>query len=202
MRRAAATDMVSAVKRWIALLVVCSIVAAGCSSKPDAEASSPAPAAGAPASGEGPAALPPGQLLLLAPAILVAIALPTFLGARDRANDKAAQSSIRNALAAAKTYFVDDDSYAGFDPQVGVQIEPSLEWTTGPSTGPIQVSIVSASPTQIVLESMSESGRAFCLRDTAAGPAAGTFYGTIPAETPQGGYQAVKSADCGSAVSW
>ena len=193
--------MVSAVKRWIALLVACSIVAAGCSSTPDAE-SSPPPRATAAASGEGTAALPPGQLLLLAPAILVAIALPTFLGARDRANDKAAQSTIRNALAAAKTYFVDGDSYAGFDPQDGVQIEPSLEWTTAPSTGPIQVSIVSVSPTQIVLASMSDSGSVFCLRDTVAGPGAGTFFGAFPAETPQGGYQAVRSADRGSAVGW
>src|SRR5688572_32653595 len=37
--------------------------------------------------------------------ILIAIALPTFLGARARAQDRAAQSDVRSGLAAAKTYF-------------------------------------------------------------------------------------------------
>ena len=52
------------------------------------------------------------MVVVLIIGILVAIALPTFLGARNRANDKAAQSGLRNALAAAKTCFTDDDSYA------------------------------------------------------------------------------------------
>ena len=43
------------------------------------------------------------MVVVLIIGILVAIALPTFLGARNRANDKAAQSGVRNALAAAKT---------------------------------------------------------------------------------------------------
>ena len=51
------------------------------------------------------------MVVVLIIGILVAIALPTFLGARNRANDKAAQSGVRNALAAAKTCFTDDDTY-------------------------------------------------------------------------------------------
>ena len=47
------------------------------------------------------------MVVVLIIGILVAIALPTFLGARNRANDKAAQSGLRNALAAAKTCFTD-----------------------------------------------------------------------------------------------
>ena len=47
------------------------------------------------------------MVVVLIIGILVAIALPTFLGARNRANDKAAQSGVRNALAAAKTIFTD-----------------------------------------------------------------------------------------------
>ena len=52
------------------------------------------------------------MVVVLIIGILVAIALPTFLGARNRANDKAAQSSVRNALAAAKTIFTDTDDYS------------------------------------------------------------------------------------------
>ena len=37
------------------------------------------------------------MVVVLIIGILVAIALPTFLGARNRANDKAAQSGVRNA---------------------------------------------------------------------------------------------------------
>jgi type IV pilus assembly protein PilA len=51
------------------------------------------------------------MVVVLIIGILIAIALPTFLGARNRANDKAAQSGLRNALAAAKTCFTDHDSY-------------------------------------------------------------------------------------------
>src|SRR2546423_7694091 len=70
--------------------------------------------------------------------ILIAIALPTFLGARNRANDKAAESSLRNGLASAKTCFTDRDSYNWTVPSAGscdaatlATIEQSL--TFGPT---------------------------------------------------------------------
>ena len=53
------------------------------------------------------------MVVVLIIGILVAIALPTFLGARNRANDKAAQSGVRNAIAAAKTCFTDTDTLRG-----------------------------------------------------------------------------------------
>ena len=53
------------------------------------------------------------MVVVLIIGILVAIALPTFLGARNRANDKAAKSGLRNAIAAAKTCFTDNDSVRG-----------------------------------------------------------------------------------------
>src|SRR2546423_5276579 len=51
------------------------------------------------------------MVVVLIIGILIAIALPTFLGARNRANDKAAESGLRNSLAAAKTCFTDHDTY-------------------------------------------------------------------------------------------
>src|SRR5438552_12682129 len=51
------------------------------------------------------------MVVVLIIGILIAIALPTFLGARTRAQNKAAQSSVRNALSAAKTVFTDTDSF-------------------------------------------------------------------------------------------
>src|SRR4026208_2626923 len=45
------------------------------------------------------------MVVVLIIGILVAIALPTFLGARTRAQNRAAQSDLRNALVAAKTLY-------------------------------------------------------------------------------------------------
>src|SRR3954451_10661805 len=79
------------------------------------------------------------MVVVLIIGILIAIALPTFLGARGRAQDKAAASDIRNAIATAKVFYTDGDTYTGFDagcapgalcvagsaPQV---TEPGLPW--------------------------------------------------------------------------
>ena len=54
-------------------------------------------------------------MVVLIIGILVAIALPTFLGARQRAQDRAAQSDLRNTLVAAKTMYTDVSSYAAAD---------------------------------------------------------------------------------------
>ena len=43
------------------------------------------------------------MVVVLIIGILIAIALPTFLGARTRAQNRAAQSNLRNGVAAADT---------------------------------------------------------------------------------------------------
>ena len=53
------------------------------------------------------------MVVVLIIGILIAIALPTFLGARERAQNRAAQSSLRNALAAAKTAYTDTSDFTG-----------------------------------------------------------------------------------------
>src|SRR5215217_7673750 len=45
--------------------------------------------------------------------ILLAIAVPSYLGFRDRANQKAANSDVRAAVPAAEAYFADNGSYTG-----------------------------------------------------------------------------------------
>ena len=49
------------------------------------------------------------MVVILIIAILLAIAIPTFLGAQNRAKDRAAQSDLRNALTAAKTLATDQE---------------------------------------------------------------------------------------------
>ena len=40
--------------------------------------------------------------------ILLAIAVPSYLGFKDRANEKAAQANVRSAVPSAEAYFADD----------------------------------------------------------------------------------------------
>ena len=89
------------------------------------------------------------MVVVLIIGILIAIALPTFLGARQRAEARAAQSSVRNALVAAKTSYTDVDSYNNLTPAAtGITtlngIEPSLTYQAGASTGPTVVSFAVA----------------------------------------------------------
>src|SRR6185436_4093157 len=103
------------------------------------------------------------MVVVLIIGILIAIALPTFLGARVRAQDRAAQSNLRNGIAAAKTFYTDGDTYTGFDSSAGTSIEPSLTWIDGLVTDPDEVDVTALSADQVVLQTEAASGHAFCL---------------------------------------
>src|SRR5438876_9487123 len=95
------------------------------------------------------------MVVVLIIGILIAIALPTFLGARQRAQRRAAQSDLRNAIAAAKTAYTDTDDYTGAT-QVATglpAIEPSLSFVAG------NVASV-ASPTATVSVAIANVGAA------------------------------------------
>src|SRR3954467_14109992 len=44
--------------------------------------------------------------------ILLAIAVPSYLGFRDRANNRAAQSDLRAAIPSAEAFYADNGSYS------------------------------------------------------------------------------------------
>ncbi|MEX0992072.1 MAG: type II secretion system protein [Actinomycetota bacterium] len=108
------------------------------------------------------------MVVVLIIGILIAIALPTFLGARERANDKAAQSSVRNALVAAKTIFTDTDDYSLVTVATLDATEPSLDYLAV-STDDTEISFdvrdtASLIPDgAIALVAYSASGRCFGL---------------------------------------
>ncbi len=118
------------------------------------------------------------MVVVLIIGILIAIALPTFLGARTRAQDRAAQSDLRNGLAAAKTFFTDDETYTGFDDADGRALEPSLEWVAAVDPAAGQVAVVIANGNNLLLVSESQSNRHFCIADQANGPGTTTGSGT------------------------
>ena len=45
--------------------------------------------------------------------ILLAIAIPSYLKFRDRANKSAAQANVRASIPAVEAYYADNDTYAG-----------------------------------------------------------------------------------------
>ena len=127
------------------------------------------------------------MVVVLIIGILLAIAIPTFLGARDRANDRSAQSNLRNALTAEKTVYTDAELYTDTNAAAGVTamtaVEPSLTWQAASATyQPRQVSATDPStvsgPTQtVVLATQSVTGTCWYIADI-PGPAtvSGTFY--------------------------
>lgn len=77
------------------------------------------------------------MVVLLIMAILLAIAIPTFLGVKGGAQDRSAQSDLTNALTAAKAYYTNEGSYgtsAGAVVTAMNSSEPELTWVTGSVT--------------------------------------------------------------------
>jgi type IV pilus assembly protein PilA len=125
------------------------------------------------------------MVVVLILGILVAIALPTFLGARNRAENSAAKASVRTALTAGRILFSTD--HAGYvnvtQPRL-LEIENSVEW--------VDATQISAEPTTVswdnaggvlTLAAFSKAGNCFFLRDD---PPNDTQYATL----------AAVSADC------
>ena len=92
--------------------------------------------------------------------ILLAIAVPSYLGFRDRANNKAAAANVRAAVPAVETYFSDNGTYAGMTIATLRAIDAGVEST-------------------LVIPAALQTATSYCISDTVgnktakkAGPAA------------------------------
>ena len=54
-------------------------------------------------------------VVILIIGILAAIALPSFLGQKNKGYDASAKSNARNAVSQLESYYVDNETYVGFD---------------------------------------------------------------------------------------
>ena len=127
------------------------------------------------------------MVVVLIIAILIAIAIPTFLGARQRAQDRAAQSDLRNGLTAEKTIYTDAETFDATTAAMKA-IEPSLNWNNGAAAPPAasgayvrfyvgSVTVPNTVTQNVVcLDRQSKSGTTFAIADIAQGTNAGTFY--------------------------
>ena len=123
------------------------------------------------------------MVVVLIIAILIAIAVPTFLGARQKAQARAAQSNVRNAFTAEKTAFTDNSVYV--DAATVQGSEPSLKFDAAAvsATDPKQVFVQLAATTGTVvtngvvcLSAEGSDGNVYSIRDISTGTNAGTSY--------------------------
>ena len=82
--------------------------------------------------------------------ILLAIAVPSYLGFKTRANKRAATSNVREAIPSAEAYYSDNNTYAGMDAAALLLIDTGLD-----TNGPLTVSAATLS--------------GYCLTDTIGG---------------------------------
>ncbi len=111
------------------------------------------------------------MVVVLIIAILVAIAIPTFLGQRKNAQDSAAKSNVRNALATEKAYFSVNQVFTA-DAAVGGElaaIEPNL---FGTGADPVSV-VIGTGGVSVCLTQLSAGGDYFSVWD---GSTSGTVY--------------------------
>jgi type IV pilus assembly protein PilA len=112
------------------------------------------------------------MVVVLVIGILISLALPTFLGARSRAQDQAAKATLRVALTAGRVVY---STSSARDPQDRyldatipelTSVESSVKWQdeTTPSLEPTAVS-KDTSTGVLFLASYSHSGTCFFLRD-------------------------------------
>ncbi len=116
------------------------------------------------------------MVVVLIIAILLAIAIPTFLGARSKAQDRAAQSNLRNALTAEKTYYVDNQTYTDNTSSNLTNLEPSLTYDAAAAPTVVgDVYVETANATDVYIAAKSASGKCFWLHDSTT---TGTSYST------------------------
>ncbi len=121
-------------------------------------------------------------------AVLIAIAIPSFLGFRQSAQDRSAQSEVRNVLLAEKAYWLENGDYT----QAGADItafEPNATINADPAAG-VFIDLNGASSDIVCITRTADSGNTFSVWESATG---GTFYGETdlsgadcPAAAPAG----------------
>lgn len=94
--------------------------------------------------------------------LLAAIAIPTFLGQRDRANDAAAKSLVRNAASAAEAAFADTQDYSTITTATLSGIEKSITFTGGNDASKDEVGFT-PNANGYVITSKSKSGTTFTM---------------------------------------
>lgn len=125
------------------------------------------------------------MVVVLIIAILLAVAIPTFLSARTRSQDRATQSNLRHAFTGAKALYTDKQDYTQVTIAELQADEPSMTFhdASSPSVGPKDIAVNEVDATTVVLAAKSGSGNCWLLKEVLTG-SGGTFFGTHGSNTP------------------
>ncbi len=118
------------------------------------------------------------MVVVLIIGILLAIGIPTFLGARERAQDRAAQANLRTAQNTAMIIYTDDADFRRVNTSRMRDAEPELVWRGADSAARNDNDVSLANPvggTEWGAAAMSESGTCFFIHLQSDGR---TLYGS------------------------
>ncbi len=139
-------------------------------------------------------------------AILAAIAIPTFLGQRQQAQDSASYTLVRNALTAMQTAFVDTGDYTEVTVDMLSAIEPSILWVDGGEdlvrTDPAW--ILATVDAQAEQNEVAFYGESSTVADLANASASGNYFGVQidTLELSDTGYVKVKVIEGTAELGW
>lgn len=110
------------------------------------------------------------MVVILIIGVLIVASLGTFIGARSRAQDRAAQSSLHNTLTAAKIVYTDAADYTHVTANSSAAlktVEPSLDFepSAASSTGPKSVSLKAPNARTLFAAAFSDAGKCWYARD-------------------------------------
>ncbi len=145
-------------------------------------------------------------VVIIIVAVLAAIAIPTYLGQRERANDTAAYSLVRNGLTVIQTAFVETGDYTKLTETMLNDIDTSMSWV---DNGVDMVATAPPGITAAVTANANQGQIAFYAEspnivDIASRSASGNWFG-IQVNTVninQTGYVKVKVVDGSAGLGW
>ena len=107
------------------------------------------------------------MMVILIIGILIAVLMPTFLGASKRAKDRAMQSSLTNAVTGAKSLYLGKADYTTATPAAMTAETGGVTFVTQTVApqGPNTVSVYGFTTTQVYLSGQSKSGDCFYVSD-------------------------------------
>lgn len=110
------------------------------------------------------------MVVVLIIAILLAIAIPTFLSARNSANARGAQADLRTGLTAEQTYWTDNQAFDATTTDMQ-KVEPNINWsntapssTSGANTVAIYLGTSTAAGDTVYLESYGKDGNCYVVQ--------------------------------------
>jgi type IV pilus assembly protein PilA len=146
------------------------------------------------------------MVVLLIMGILMAIAIPTFLGVTNTANDRSTQSNLTNAVTAAKALYASASGYLAPATMVTKlsSNEPEFHYTTGATIKQTTISVWTTEATAttpggkklVLAAKMTKTTVCWVVKNVATGTGAGITYGytttTCTAATALGTHMGTK----------